>query len=263
MRSRSCRASTRSRTSERETREVQAWVAHQHARAGEALAQLPGLDALADELTAHLLADRPLAPCRAGERWLWRERDVAGHTRALRVSARLEDGPGERLIAAAAIPVDGDEAIDWFAPSPDGRLLALGVSSHGDEQPVLALVDLATGARVGPSIPHVGSVAWLPDGSGLYLARGRARSQEQGLKRLAFLTPGERPTWVDTPPLAADGNLLVRSPPTGAGWGWWRASCIRASCSCTTASSGRGSRRSPRLPTTSSAGRSWATRTTR
>lgn len=195
---------------EDETPAVQAWQADRHERAGEALAAIAGLGELVRELELHLLADRLVAPVPAGGRWLWCERDAAGFVRRVRSSDTLEAGPGRLVAEASVVPLDGDEAIEWIVPSPDGRLLALAVSSHGDEQSTLALVDVETGVLVGAPTRHVGAVAWLPDGSGLYASVGQAPSQELPLRRLAFLRPGERAAVLDAPPLAAAAQLQIQ-----------------------------------------------------
>ena len=62
----------------------------------------------------------------------------------------------------------GQQGIDWFYPSPDGELVAFGLSANGDEQTVLHIVRTASAELLPETIANatMGSVAWLPDGHG-------------------------------------------------------------------------------------------------
>jgi prolyl oligopeptidase len=71
----------------------------------------------------------------------------------------------------------GTTAIDWFVPSPDGSRIAVSLSDNGSEDGTLHVFDVATGKRVGETIPRVqyatggGSLAWRADGSGFWYTR--------------------------------------------------------------------------------------------
>ena len=77
------------------------------------------------------------------------------------------------------MPVDGGSdaditaAIDWYAPSPDGRLVVYGRSTGGDELSTLHVVDVGSGAHLDDRIPHTRacSVAWLDDGTAFAYTR--------------------------------------------------------------------------------------------
>jgi prolyl oligopeptidase len=72
---------------------------------------------------------------------------------------------------------NGSTAIDWFVPSPDGRLVAISLSEGGSEQGTLHFFEVDTGKKLNDEIPRVqyptggGSAAWTPDGSGIYYTR--------------------------------------------------------------------------------------------
>jgi prolyl oligopeptidase len=76
-------------------------------------------------------------------------------------------------------------AIDFYAPSPDGSLVAVSLSAGGTENGTLHVYETATGRKLRDEIPRVnggtagGSVAWTADGKGLYYTR--------------YPAPGERP----------------------------------------------------------------------
>jgi prolyl oligopeptidase len=64
-------------------------------------------------------------------------------------------------------------AINYYAPSPDGKLVALGVSAAGSEEASLRILDVRNGRRVGPEISRAqfGAVSWTPDGRQLFMHR--------------------------------------------------------------------------------------------
>jgi prolyl oligopeptidase len=72
----------------------------------------------------------------------------------------------------------GGTAIDWFVPSPDGKLVAVSLSAGGSENGNLHVYEVDSGAeRTIDAIPHVnggtagGSLAWLGDGKGFFYTR--------------------------------------------------------------------------------------------
>jgi prolyl oligopeptidase len=72
---------------------------------------------------------------------------------------------------------NGTTAIDWFVPSPDGRLVAISLSEGGSEQGTLHFFEVDTGKKLADEIPRVqyptggGSAAWTRDGSGIFYTR--------------------------------------------------------------------------------------------
>lgn len=66
---------------------------------------------------------------------------------------------------------DSHFSLDWWEPSPDGTMIAYGLSKDGSEDSTLQIMDVATG-RIHPErIPNTqyGSVLrWHPDGSGFF-----------------------------------------------------------------------------------------------
>ena len=76
-----------------------------------------------------------------------------------------------------ALDVKGTTAIDWFAPSRDGKYVAISISQGGSEDGTLHIYAPATGKALPDSIAHVqyptagGSAAWNVDGTGIYYTR--------------------------------------------------------------------------------------------
>jgi prolyl oligopeptidase len=71
----------------------------------------------------------------------------------------------------------GTTAIDWYAPSPDGNLIAVSMSENGSEDGALHVFDVATGKQLEAPIPRVqfatggGSAAWRADSKGFWYTR--------------------------------------------------------------------------------------------
>ena len=71
----------------------------------------------------------------------------------------------------------GTTAIDWYVPSPDGKLVAVSLSENGSESGTLYFYETATGRRLGDAIPRVqgptagGSAAWNGEGTGIFYTR--------------------------------------------------------------------------------------------
>src|SRR6185369_16071976 len=72
---------------------------------------------------------------------------------------------------------NGTTAIDWYVPSPDGRLVAISLSEGGSEQGTLHFFEVDTGKELSDVIPRVqyptggGSAAWTADGTGILYTR--------------------------------------------------------------------------------------------
>src|SRR5947209_8315668 len=71
----------------------------------------------------------------------------------------------------------GTTAIDWFAPSLDGKYVAISLSKGGSEDGTLHFYETACGKALPDTIAHVqyptagGSAAWNRNGTGIYYTR--------------------------------------------------------------------------------------------
>ena len=100
----------------------------------------------------------------------------------------LDDVKSQHVIVDPNLLSDkGALSIDWFTPSLDGKLVAVAMSQGGSEDAALYIFNTATRKQFGESVPRVnfatagGSVAWKPDGAGLYYTRypqGNERPKE-------------------------------------------------------------------------------------
>jgi prolyl oligopeptidase len=81
------------------------------------------------------------------------------------------------LVDPNVINAKGTTAIDWYSPSPDGRLVAVSISQGGSESGDAHVYEVATGKEVFEVVPRVqngtggGSLAWLPDGRSFFYTR--------------------------------------------------------------------------------------------
>jgi len=93
------------------------------------------------------------------------------------LGADLDPAKARTVLDPNTLDPKGATAIDWFVPSPDGKLVAVSLSQGGSEDGSLHVVETGTGARVGAAIPRVnyptagGDLAWAPDGRSFWYTR--------------------------------------------------------------------------------------------
>lgn len=70
--------------------------------------------------------------------------------------------------------INKDSGLDWFYPSPDGRYVAYGISSGGDEQSVLHIIETRSKKILPEEINFTSfaRISWLSDSSGFYYSGG-------------------------------------------------------------------------------------------
>ena len=171
--------------------EVRAWDDAQTDRTRTVLDALPGRPALRDRLRALLDVPVVLAATLGGEALLTLERGGGRDQAVLTVAPATGDrpAPGRVLVDPVALLGDPTAAIDWFHPSPDGALVAVGLSTGGDELSTLRVVDVASGDLLPDTIPgtRAAAVAWRADGSGFAYTRypepGAVPDEELGYHR--------------------------------------------------------------------------------
>jgi len=149
------------------------WVAAQNRRTDQVLHALPRRAHLAERLRALLRAGSSVACAVDGSRVFsldrWGHHDQA----VLVVRSALVPGPARTIVDPHQLTGDATAAIDWYCPSPDGRLVAYGVSTGGDEQSTLYVLDVDREQLLSETIPHTRacSIAWMPDGSAFAYTR--------------------------------------------------------------------------------------------
>ncbi len=98
--------------------------------------------------------------------------------RLLVVLASADDLASEKVVLDPnEIEPKGQVAMDWFVPSPDGKLLAVCLSENGSEEGTLHFYRTDSGERLPDRIARVqyptggGSAAFTPDGSAVFYTR--------------------------------------------------------------------------------------------
>jgi prolyl oligopeptidase len=139
------------------------WLSH--------AADLPARAPLASRIEQLMAAGFVGTPVWRGERQFFMRR-LAGEEHGVLLTA----APGEPervLIDPMAIDPTGLTTLDSWHPDKEGRLLAYQLSAAGDEESVLRVLDVASGAEVdGPiSRCRYSPVAWLPGGAAFYYVR--------------------------------------------------------------------------------------------
>ena len=71
-------------------------------------------------------------------------------------------------------------AINYYSASPNGELVAVGVSAAGSEDAAMRILDVASGKQMGPEISRTrfGAIAWAPDSSEIYFHRMQALAKD-------------------------------------------------------------------------------------
>ncbi|HEX2047637.1 MAG TPA: prolyl oligopeptidase family serine peptidase [Acidimicrobiales bacterium] len=172
-----------------DSEETRAWVEAQNARTRAVLDALPARPALHKRLLSLLQVGMVGTPHVAGDRVFTLEREGDQDQAVLVVRSAVDPEAAARVVVDPhGMAADHAASIDWFSPSPDGRLVAYGVSEGGREHGTLRVVDADTGDHLGDAIPHIRhpSLAWLGDGSAFAYSR---------LPDPATVPPGEEGYW--------------------------------------------------------------------
>jgi prolyl oligopeptidase len=148
-----------------------AWTRAQDALAAETLSGLPLRPEFSARLEQLVHAGAVGVPVWRGDRAFWTRRDPGQEHAVLRV--READGTERVLVDPMALDPAGTTTLDAWSPSWEGDLVAYQVSTGGDEESNLYVLDVATGEVVDGPIDRCrySPVAWLPGGDELFYVR--------------------------------------------------------------------------------------------
>jgi prolyl oligopeptidase len=176
---------------ETDSAEVAAWTAAQGRFARLVLDALPGRDAIRSRLASLFSIGTVSPPTVRGGRYFYQSREGAQEQPVLYVRSGSA-GVDRVLLDPAALSPDATSALDWYYPSPDGRLLAYGLSEGGSEKSTLRVREVETGRDLPDVIPwtRACSLEWRPDASGFFYTRypepGRLPAGEEDYHRHVF-----------------------------------------------------------------------------
>jgi prolyl oligopeptidase len=185
-------------------KEVAAWMKAHSEHAHRSLQALPQRAALLasikkyDDAASARVVEVVRVP---GARLFYKKRGVADdqfklYTRDAQGRETLLVDPGTFAKAAGGKP----HAINWYAPSPDGRRIAYGVSAAGSESATMYVIDVASRRAIGSPIPRAdfGGATWTEDAGRLYfvqlqaLAANASPLEKYRNSRVMVVTPGTR-----------------------------------------------------------------------
>ena len=173
---------------------TQEFVHAQGQRAREALDRIPARGELLARIRALQAASPLVVDVALGGNRLFHLRSRGGREATALFVREGVDG-ADRLLLDAAREAGPGASLEWMAPSPDGRHVAVGLAAEGG-QPVLRVLAVE-GARFLPlrleRVLHERAVAWQPDGRAFYYARapeGNAPARRDAAMRIYRHVPG-------------------------------------------------------------------------
>jgi prolyl oligopeptidase len=151
------------------------WLKAQAEHADQVLARLPGRAALAKRLVELSDAGETVQGLARSAGQVFFLKTEPGHN-SPRLHVRDAAGQERLLVDPDALPGEGGHhAIDFFAPSPDAKRVAVGISQGGSEASVLRVLDVASGRFLSEAIAGTGlnqfGVAWRPDNRSFFYNR--------------------------------------------------------------------------------------------
>ncbi|WP_242342319.1 prolyl oligopeptidase family serine peptidase [Anaeromyxobacter terrae] len=168
--------------------EVGAWTDAQDARARRFLSSLPERDAIARKVEALLTVKTVRwSSLRARPGRLFALRREPGQQQPALVVLPSVDAPeaAKGVVDPVALDPTGGTTIDFYRPSPDGRVVAVSLSRGGTESGDVHFYETDTGKETFEVLHRVnggtagGDLSWTADGTGVYYTR--------------YPRPGERP----------------------------------------------------------------------
>jgi len=200
---------------------VKAWIEAQNEHARAALDAIPVRAALKARLTALMSQGSPVFygfKARGG--FVFANLYDPGQQQETVVALDATADPASMKVVLDPNILDpsGTTTIDWWEPSPDGKLVAISLSEHGSEMGTLHFYETATGLENGDRIPRVttptatGAVAWNSDGSAFWYTRfpGEERPEADRMfyQQVYFHRVGAN--WRDDPLVLGSGDGLPR-----------------------------------------------------
>jgi prolyl oligopeptidase len=159
---------------------VKAWSDAQNRHARSVLDRLPNVEAIRARVTAVLSAQTISyggVVAKGGHLFALKRQPPKQQPFLVVMDSALRPGTERVVVDPNTLSTQGTTAIDWFVPSPDGKLVAVSLSQGGSEAGDVHLFDTATGQQVFEVVPRAqngtggGSLAWLPDGRSFYYTR--------------------------------------------------------------------------------------------
>ena len=160
---------------------VKKWSNKQNSYARSILDRLPGVPKLRQQITQILSAKTVGygSVSLVGEKCFAIKKEPPRQQPFIVVMNSVDDVSGARIIVDPnKLDTSGTTSIDWYKVSPNGKWLAVSLSSGGSEVGNLTLYEVETGKTISSDrIDYVnsgtagGSLAWFPDSTGFFYTR--------------------------------------------------------------------------------------------
>jgi len=152
--------------------DTQKWVSEELAYTRGLLDPLPRREQLRKRLAELMSIGTISAPQLGGPYYFYTKREGTQNQPVLLVREGLH-GSDRVLLDVNRLAADGTIALDWWAPSEDGKFVAYGTSPSGSEMSTLHIIETATGKTLSDSIERTraASIAWKLDNSGFFYTR--------------------------------------------------------------------------------------------
>lgn len=160
--------------------EVKAWSASQNEVARSFLDGLPKRVEIAKRVDSVVSADTVsyYSGQRIGDK-AWFMKYAPPKQQPFLVQIDVDGNPDSERVVFDPLTADksGSTSVEWFHVSPNGKLLAIALTTAGAEIADLHIFDLATGKQVDEVLPRVngptagGDLSWDADSAGFYYTR--------------------------------------------------------------------------------------------
>ncbi|MBX3010918.1 MAG: S9 family peptidase [Caldilineaceae bacterium] len=209
--------------------ETKAWIDAQNALTATYLAQVPQREAIRQRLTALWNYERYGIPFRRGNRYFFTRNNGLQNQAVLYWTAALTAEP-QVLLDPNQLSADGTVALNGYAISEDGQLLAYGLSTAGSDWAEWRVREVATGSDRADRLQWIkfSSAAWTHDHQGFFYGRYDAPTAGETYKdvnyfqklyyhqlgtpqsadRLVYARP-EQKEWSFGPVVSDDGRYLI------------------------------------------------------
>ncbi len=152
--------------------ETQKWVEEESAYTRSLLDPLSGREQLRKRLDQLMSIGSLSAPQVGGKYYFYTKREGTQNQPVLFVREGVH-GANRILVDVNKFAADGTLALDWWAPSEDGKYVAYGTSPSGSELSTLHIIETATAKLLPDTIERTraASIAWKLDDSGFFYTR--------------------------------------------------------------------------------------------
>lgn len=166
--------------------EVVAWTEAQNRYTRAVLDALPGAEVIRRRVRAIRTIELPrFGELKAAGGRLFAMRFRPPQQQPVLVVLKSVDRPDEarELLDLNRIDPSGGTSMDWYAPSPDGRKVAVSLAQGGSERGDAHVYDVDSGKPLADVVPRVnygtagGSLAWDASGEGFYYTRYPRRGE--------------------------------------------------------------------------------------